>query len=50
MAAEKLGRKGYGFEIKKEFVKGFNEKLAVNVQHSMFGMAEKKKEYLQTSF
>jgi len=50
LAAEKLGRKGYGFEIKKEFVKGFNEKLAVNVQHSMFGMAEKKKKYLQTSF
>ena len=49
LAAEKLGRKGYGFEIKKEFVKGFNEKLAVNVQPSMFGMAEKKKEYKQIS-
>ena len=28
LAAEHLGRKSYGFEIKKEFVKDFNEKLA----------------------
>ena len=34
LAAEHLGRKSYGFEIKKEFVKDFNEKLAKNVQSS----------------
>lgn len=34
LAAEHLGRKSYGFEIKKEFVKDFNEKLAKNVQGS----------------
>lgn len=27
LAAEQLGRKSYGFEIKKEFCKGFNEKI-----------------------
>jgi len=30
-----LSRKSYGFEIKKEFVKGFNEKLANNAQISI---------------
>lgn len=36
LAAENLGRKGYGFEIKKDFVKSFNEKLASNIQNTMF--------------
>jgi site-specific DNA-methyltransferase (adenine-specific) len=27
LAAEQLGRKSYGFEIKKEFCKGFNEEI-----------------------
>lgn len=31
LAAEMLGRKGYGFEIKKEYVKEFNEKLSKNI-------------------
>jgi site-specific DNA-methyltransferase (adenine-specific) len=32
IAAEMLKRKSFGFEIKKEFVKGFNETLAKNIQ------------------
>ena len=35
LAAEQLGRQSYGFEVKKEFVKEFNEKLAKNVQVSL---------------
>jgi len=34
LAAEHLGRKSYGFEIKKEYVDAFHEKLANNVQIS----------------
>jgi site-specific DNA-methyltransferase (adenine-specific) len=36
LAAEQLGRKSYGFEIKKEYVDGFNSKLAQNVQTTIF--------------
>jgi site-specific DNA-methyltransferase (adenine-specific) len=36
LASEQLGRKSYGFEIKKEFVEGFNSKLAQNIQSSIF--------------
>jgi site-specific DNA-methyltransferase (adenine-specific) len=36
LAAEMLGRKSYGFEIKKEFVEGFNSHLAKNVQTTIF--------------
>jgi site-specific DNA-methyltransferase (adenine-specific) len=36
LAAEQLGRKAYGFEIKKEFVDGFHSKLAQNVQSTIF--------------
>jgi len=32
LAAERLGRKAYGFEIKKEFCKAFEEKVSKNVQ------------------
>lgn len=32
LAAEQLGRKSYGFEIKKEYVEAFNSQLANNVQ------------------
>ena len=32
LAAKELGRKGYGFEIKKEYVSSFHEKIANNVQ------------------
>lgn len=42
LAAEQLGRKSYGFEIKKEYVDGFNEKLAKNVQSTIFNFAPTK--------
>ena len=32
LAAEQLGRKSYGFEIKKEYVEAFKIQLARNVQ------------------
>jgi len=32
LASEQLGRKSYGFEIKKDFCKLFNEKLAKNIE------------------
>jgi site-specific DNA-methyltransferase (adenine-specific) len=36
LGAEQLGRKSYGFEIKKMFVDGFYSKLAQNVQTTIF--------------
>lgn len=39
-AAYELGREAYGFEIKKEFVKAFNEKMMANVHADMFASAE----------
>lgn len=36
IAAEALGRKSYGFEIKKEFVRAFKEKLANKIQKNLF--------------
>jgi site-specific DNA-methyltransferase (adenine-specific) len=36
LAAEMLGRKSYGFEIKKEYIEAFNSTLAKNVQISIF--------------
>ncbi|MEG6613734.1 site-specific DNA-methyltransferase [Pseudoclostridium thermosuccinogenes] len=36
LAAEMLGRKSYGFEIKKEYVEAFHSKLAQNVQTTIF--------------
>lgn len=36
LASEQLGRKSYGFEIKKEYVEGFNKKLASKVQRTFF--------------
>ena len=47
LAAEQLGRKSYGFEIKKEFVDKFNNLLAVNVQTTIFN---KPKHYNQRTF
>ena len=42
LAAEQLGRKSYGFEIKKEFVDGFNSKIATNVQTTIFQQETEK--------
>jgi len=36
LAAKRLGRRAYGFEIKKEFVKKFNEVLDSGVQTTIF--------------
>ena len=47
LAAAELGRKAYGFEIKKEFVEGFYSKLAGNMQTTIFNQPKPK--YKQTS-
>jgi site-specific DNA-methyltransferase (adenine-specific) len=47
LAAELLGRKSYGFEIKKEFVRDFNEKLAKNVQRTLFQTSVETREQQQ---
>lgn len=39
LAAKQLNRRAYGFEIKKEFVKGFYEKLLKEVQLDLFSCA-----------
>ena len=36
LAAEQLGRKSYGFEIKKQYVEGFRKKIASNYQRTIF--------------
>jgi site-specific DNA-methyltransferase (adenine-specific) len=38
LAAEKAGRKSYGFEIKKEFCKAFEETLCQNIQITLDNM------------
>ena len=48
LAAHQLGRKAYGFEIKKQYVDGFYEKLASNVQQTIF-QQETRKEAMQLS-
>lgn len=52
LAAEQLGRKSYGFEIKKQFVDDFNNKIARNIQTSILNIeaedkAEQKRQYIQ---
>lgn len=42
LAAEELGRKSYGFEIKKEFVDGFNKNLASSVQISLLNLEQER--------
>jgi len=49
LAAEQLGRRSYGFEIKKEYVDGFNDTLAKNVQTSLFQVDRKKKSIAQSN-
>ncbi len=45
LAAEQLGRKSYGFEIKKQYVKDFYEKLANNVQRTFFQLELETKQF-----
>lgn len=42
LAAGNLNRRAYGFEIKREFVKAFNDKLLPLVSDDIFTMAEMK--------
>lgn len=35
LAAEQLGRRSYGFEIKRDYVAAFNEVISRNVQQSL---------------
>lgn len=46
LAAEQLGRKSYGFEIKKEYVEGFKKELASNVQITFY-QQEAQREHKQ---
>lgn len=48
-AANQLGRKSYGFEIKKEYVDGFYNKLAKSVQRTFFQLALEEKEIAKRS-
>ncbi len=36
LAAHQLARKAYGFEIKREYIRGFEEKIARNVQRTIY--------------
>jgi site-specific DNA-methyltransferase (adenine-specific) len=49
LAAEELGRKSYGFEIKKEYITAFNEVLVKNMQRSVFNIQADQKEKKQKS-
>ena len=40
LAAKQLNRRAYGFEIKKEFVNSFNEKLNKEVELNLFAYAQ----------
>ena len=42
LASGNLGRRAYGFELKKEFVDGFYEKLFPLIQEDMFTKAERE--------
>ena len=45
LAAENMGRKSYGFEIKKNFVDDFYSKLAQNVQVNIYQQEIEQKKY-----
>jgi site-specific DNA-methyltransferase (adenine-specific) len=47
LAAEELGRISYGFEIKKEYVEGFRDKLAANMQRTIFQQELESRRYQQ---
>lgn len=47
LASANLGRKAYGFELKKEFVNGFYEKLFPLAQEDMFIQAERENKKLK---
>lgn len=47
LAAANLGRRAYGFELKKEYVAGFYEKLYPLIQEDMFVKAEREEKKLK---
>jgi DNA modification methylase len=47
LAAEQLGRKSYGFEIKKNYIESFKNQLANSVQRTIFNLAFEKAEFEQ---
>lgn len=48
LAAEQLGRKSYGFEIKKEYFDGFHSKIAGSYQNTIF-QKPKQRHYEQNA-
>ena len=50
LAAEQAGRKGYGFEIKKEYVEAFKNKIANNVQTTIFSKVPEVARHQQSLF
>ena len=44
LAAKQMGRRAYGFEIKKDFVKDFNEKLLATCQMGLFNQNKKSEQ------
>ena len=47
LASANLGRRAYGFELKREYVKGFYEKLLPLAQENMFIQAEREEKKIQ---
>lgn len=47
LAAGNLGRKAYGFELKKEFVQGFYQKLFPLMQEDIFTTAEREEKKIK---
>lgn len=50
LAAEQLGRKSYGFEIKKNYVDAFKNQLARNVQRSIFNLEVEQMQMREINF
>ena len=50
LAAEQMGRKSYGFEIKREYVDGFKNQLASNMQTTIFSEAKAENKNQSTLF
>lgn len=47
LASANLGRRAYGFELKKEYVDGFYEKLYPLIQEDMFVKAEREEKHIK---
>jgi len=50
LAAAELGRKGYGFEIKREYVKDFEDKILNQFQRSIFNLEHENKQKQRRMF